>query len=61
MNYKDEYRYGRKLDHVLATRDGFLLLTNFYQIERSFDPTLDENETIDNECPTFQKYYFPFI
>lgn len=60
VNYKDEYRYGRKLDHVLATRDGFLLLTNFYQIERSFDPTLDENETIDNECPTFQKYYFAY-
>lgn len=57
-NNNDEYRYGRKLEQAILTRDGFVLLTNFYQIEKSFDPTINEDDTIDRKTPTFQKYYF---
>lgn len=54
----DIYYHGRKLVEATLTDNGFYLITNCYRIERAYDPTITEEDTIAGYDPTFQKYYF---
>lgn len=49
---------GRQLAYATLTDDGFYLVTNYYSIERAFNPNIKEEDTIYGVYPTFQKYYF---